>query len=170
MTEKSYKQVFGFFERHPLLKKLLMIIYTILPAIVMLCYPVLAVVLFILFLNGRVEPQTLIRTIIVPAVTFVSLSIVRRFLNAPRPYEVYNYTPLLPRDKKGESFPSRHSASVFIIAMVYLYINVPTGIVFLVLGVLMAASRVLAGVHFIKDVIAGALYSIILGYLGLFIF
>ena len=40
------------------------------------------------------------------------------------------------------------------------------GPVILMLGVALAAIRVIAGVHFPRDVIAGALAGILLGYVG----
>lgn len=61
---------------------------------------------------------------------------------------------LLRKIKKGESMPSRHVFSITIIAMCWLYIYQPIGIVLLILTIILAAVRVIAGVHFIRDVIA----------------
>lgn len=169
MNEQRYNKISQFFTRHSVLLFLLKFIYTFLPFAVFLAYPALIIVLFIMTLNGEADRATLIKCVTVPAVTFLALTVLRRFINRPRPYETYNIKPLIPRDKKGESFPSRHTASVFIIAMVYLYLNTAVGIAALIIGIMIAASRVLAGVHFIKDVVVGALFSVILGVFGLFI-
>ena len=52
---------------------------------------------------------------------FVGLSVVRKIINAPRPYEKFDMPPVLEKDTKGKSFPSRHVFSVFIIAMTIFY-------------------------------------------------
>ncbi len=71
--------------------------------------------------------------------------------------------------KDGESFPSRHVFSVFVIAMAFYYTCVPVGVVLTVFGVLMAAVRVAGGVHFPRDVAAGAAVGIVSGVLGFFV-
>lgn len=65
--------------------------------------------------------------------------------------------------------PSRHVFSAFIIGMAYLYVSIPMGIVIMMIGVLLATVRVIAGVHFPKDVIAGAAIGIILGIIGFYV-
>ena len=91
---------------------------------------------------------------------FVLVSVFRYFFNAPRPYEIYDFTPIYNKKTVGKSFPSRHVFSAFIISLMILHFNVIAGVVFLALSVILAFVRVLAGVHFIKDVVAGALISI----------
>ena len=51
-------------------------------------------------------------TIAVPAVSFILVSVFRAKLNARRPYEVYQFQPLIPKDKCGNSFPSRQMDSM----------------------------------------------------------
>ena len=65
--------------------------------------------------------------------------------------------------------PSRHIFSITIIAMCWLYICQPVGIILLVMTLVLAVLRVVMGVHFIKDVIAGIIYGIICGFIGLLI-
>ena len=77
--------------------------------------------------------------------------------------------PLLVRRKKGQSFPSRHTFSIFMIAMALGYVWMPAGILFLILGALLGSIRVIGGVHFPRDVIAGAAVGIGIGVLGFYI-
>ncbi len=65
--------------------------------------------------------------------------------------------------------PSRHVFSITIIAMCWLYVSVPVGVIMLILVVIMAASRVLAGVHFVRDVAAGFAIGILCGIAGLWL-
>lgn len=73
------------------------------------------------------------------------------------------------KNKKGESMPSRHTACAFIIAMAFMYVSIPIGIAYLIISALIMISRVLAGVHFISDVIAGMAISLLYGYFSFFI-
>ncbi len=65
--------------------------------------------------------------------------------------------------------PSRHTASAYIIAMTFLSVNLPLGIVALCFASMIEASRVMAGAHFIRDVVVGALIGITAGVVFYFI-
>ena len=113
------------------------------------------------------DPGPTIRFALTCGVPLVLLSAVRSLLNRPRPYEVYGLPPLLPRESPGKSFPSRHVFSCFVIGGCCLYLRPDEGIALLILGTILAAVRVLAGLHFERDVIAGAaigLLSAVAGY------
>lgn len=111
-----------------------------------------------------------VRIIAVPAAGFAVVSLFRKWIAASRPYEVYDFTPLLDKDTKGNSFPSRHVFSNMIIAMAVLSVWVPAGVFLIICGVFLAVLRVIAGVHFPKDVIVGALAAVLLGAVGFFTF
>ena len=101
--------------------------------------------------------------ILVPAASFVAVSVFRRLYNAKRPYEIYDFKPLIPKDTTGKSFPSRHVFSIFVIgSSVFWYYPLSGGVVCL-MGCVLAAIRVAVGVHFPKDVIAGAVIGIACG-------
>lgn len=123
-------------------------------------YPVFAVMLFI-----KKDPDA-VRAVIVPAVSFILLSVFRWALNAPRPYEIFGADPVIKKDTKGKSFPSRHVFSMFVIAVTVLYFSPVPGIILVAAGVLMAAARVAGGVHFPADVIAGAVAGAGCGFIG----
>lgn len=111
------------------------------------------------------QDERLLRCLFVPGIAFVGLSVFRRWYNAPRPYEL-GIPALLKKDTKGCSFPSRHVFSAFLIAMTYGFILPWLGGVLLAMGVLLALVRVIGGVHFPKDVLAGALFGIAAGLVG----
>lgn len=108
------------------------------------------------------------RVLLIPAAAFIVLSLVRRKINAPRPYEVWHITPLLEKDTKGKSFPSRHVFSASVIAMAVLSVNIPGGVVLLIAAGVLSWCRVIAGVHFLKDIAAGAAVGIVVGLIGFF--
>ncbi len=115
------------------------------------------------------NPWRALGVALVCAVPFVILTLFRRWFDAPRPYEIYDFslvTGELPHSKRGRSFPSRHVFSAFVIGTVLTFISPLAGIAVCVFGAALAVSRVLLGIHFIRDVLTGALVGIISGILG----
>lgn len=127
---------------------------------------VLAFLEQILFHTDLHAPAPTVRFVLTCGIPFVLLSAARNVLNKPRPYEVYEMQPLLPREGSGKSFPSRHVFSIFVIGGCFLYLEPTIGAVLLVLGVLLAIVRVLAGLHFEKDVICGAILGLLSAFIG----
>lgn len=113
----------------------------------------------------------LLLDITVPAATgLVLVTIVRIFIGAPRPYELYEFYEVKPRRKKGKSFPSRHAYSAFVITVLSALVFHPAIVTLLaVLSVAVCVTRVLLGIHFIRDIVAGTLIGIIAGVLGILI-
>ena len=100
------------------------------------------------------------------ALPFIFLSLFRKKINAPRPYELYDFISegiAVPGHTGGKSFPSRHVFSAMLIGGLYCFFCLPVGITVLALGLLLSVCRVLLGIHFIRDVVAGGLIGVILG-------
>lgn len=113
------------------------------------------------------SPKEAILLLIFFAVPFCAVSLFRRFFNAPRPYEIYEFYEIAPRDKKGSSFPSRHVFSAVIIAVFALSYSVVMGVILLLLSLILSVSRVLLGIHFIRDCVAGALIGALSAIIGI---
>ena len=109
--------------------------------------------------------QELATYIMVPALGFILLTIVRKWINQPRPYETWGIVPLLDKDSSGNSMPSRHVFSATIISMACLHANLSAGLILLVLSALLGLVRVLGGVHYPKDVLVGYACGLIWGIL-----
>ena len=107
--------------------------------------------------------------IIIPAGVFVFVTVLRKLINRKRPYEVYDIPSVFKKETVGNSMPSRHTASAIIISLAMLKINLYLGIAFLLISLLIALSRIFAGVHFISDVIAGAVISLAAGTIFFFV-
>ena len=130
-----------------------------LTGIMYVLYPLL--VLYLLFSHD----ERLIRTVLVPGISFVLVTVIRSLINRPRPYAAHQISPLIHKDKQGESMPSRHAFSAAVISMAFFRIMPWAGIVLLVLSALECLIRVIAGVHYPSDVIIGFLAGVIAGLL-----
>ncbi|MGN0600161.1 MAG: phosphatase PAP2 family protein [Oscillospiraceae bacterium] len=159
MTKETYEKMTGLLRSDEKLTKLLGVLNKVLTYIIFAAYPAMLVYLFI------AKRELLLRAVIVPAASFAILSIFRRAVNFPRPYEVFDMPPVIPKNTKGKSFPSRHVFSVAIIGMVALYaFEAPIiGMIILIIAVLMSFLRVFSGVHFPRDVIAGFICGVLMG-------
>ena len=100
-------------------------------------------------------------------VGFVIVTVLRHFINAPRPYELRSFYKVSPRTKEGKSFPSRHAYSAFVIATLAWIWHPAISLSTLALALVVCIARVLVGIHFIRDVVCGALLGILAGVLGI---
>ena len=129
----------------------------------LICVAIFISTLTILYLN---EPRQAVKTLFAAGIPFVFVSFVRKLINAPRPYELYDFYEVKPKGKAGQSFPSRHVFSAFIIAVLSSLASLWLAVIAFVMGTALAVSRVLLGMHFIRDVAAGALLGLVCGILG----
>lgn len=160
MTKQRYEALHDFFLRHVGLARFLSGLDRTFAGLCYCLYPLL-LALLLLRQDGRFW-----RCLLVPAVSFLLLSVLRRALNFPRPYEVYGIPPTLSKSTAGCSFPSRHIFSLCVIACAFLWVLPSVGGLLLGLGVGMAVIRVLLGVHFPRDVLAGAACGLLAGLIG----
>lgn len=163
MSRETYQKITDYIREEPRRVQILRSVNLLLTGFIFLLYP-----LFLFVLFSRKNPF-LLRAVIVPAVCFAALTVFRKICNAPRPYETYGIPPILEKDTRGMSFPSRHVFSVFMIAMTVCYVHTDAGIMLCLLGAALALIRVIGGVHFPRDVIAGALFGIVGGLIGYYV-
>ena len=161
MNEQQYRTVIGWFNARPAAKKALWAVSTGAAAAVYLLYLGL-----LAWLAWHAMWVPLGVTAVVPAAAFVVGTALRAAINRPRPYTKYGFVPLFPKDKTGQSMPSRHCFSAAAIAGTAWYVLPPLGAVLTVLGVLIAISRVVTGVHYVSDVLAGLAFGGVFAVLG----
>jgi undecaprenyl-diphosphatase len=80
----------------------------------------------------------------------------------PCEIEAHCWSTILPPDRY--SFPSGHSITSFAIALSVGMFYPDLQIVLLVVATLIASSRMILGMHFLSDVLAGSAIGILLGY------
>ncbi|CAM3342824.1 phosphatase PAP2 family protein [Streptococcus pluranimalium] len=125
-----------------------------------LMYLLFPILLIFLFQENR---RDFWKIFFVSGLAFLGVSLFRKLLNQPRPYETWDVVPIMSRKGKGESFPSRHVFSATMISMCFLSQFVWLGTLLLIVSLGLAVCRVLGGVHYPKDVIAGYLIGIFSG-------
>lgn len=162
MTREQYIKITEPLRQDEEKTKKLISLNQILTGLVFMVYPLYMVVLY-----GERDPK-LTRAILVPAISFALVTVFRRIVNAPRPYEKFGIPPVLEKDTRGKSFPSRHVFSVFVIAVTIFNSHPGPGIILCLIGVVMAIIRVLGGVHEPRDVIAGAIIGLAAGVIGFY--
>ena len=114
------------------------------------------------YLQEGLEKQVWIY-VFIPASGFVILSLLRKKINAPRPYEEWTIKPLLDRDSPGQSMPSRHVFSATIISMACFHASLSLGVILLVFSAFLGVVRVLGGVHYPKDVVVAYICALVWG-------
>ncbi|MEE1060254.1 MAG: phosphatase PAP2 family protein [Ruminococcus sp.] len=158
-----YKKITDFFKNKKSANIILKIMYKGLPYVIFAAYGLLLLYL------ALTQSAEIFKITLVPLGVFLFVTIIRKFFNRERPYEKFGIPSVFNKTKKGESMPSRHTASAFIISMAFLCLSPPLGIIFLCISFLIMLSRVFAGVHFISDVLAGMTLSVVSGYVFLFL-
>lgn len=111
-----------------------------------------------------------VKLLAMAAIPFAVVSVMRFVLNSDRPYEVIeldSFKKMKETRKSGKSFPSRHVFSAFLIGVLSFSYSLPLGIIILALGAFIAVCRVILGIHFVKDVLAGALIGALSGIVAL---
>ena len=114
MNQQTYRKITDGIRGLENGEKIVQFINSIATKIVYMAYVVGIIILF------DEKNKGLARFVAVTAISFILVSIVRRFINSERPYTMYDFKPIIEKNKKGESMPSRHVFSALIIGMAFL--------------------------------------------------
>ena len=141
-------------------KKLLRLCNKIVTNIYYVVYPFLLLYLFV------IQSEKLLPTILIPLLSIVVITLLRKVLARPRPYEEYPIDQILEKETQHNAMPSRHVFSASIIAMMCFSASPILACILLVLAAIEGYIRVVGGVHYPRDVIVGYLLGV---FFGLFI-
>ncbi|MDO5147270.1 MAG: phosphatase PAP2 family protein [Eubacteriales bacterium] len=159
MKKQDYESLIQFFSRHPFCLSLLRTANKGLSFSAFVLYPLL------LGWKMAEKNKEALALFFCPAFFFTTMGIIRKLIGRKRPYEQFDFIPAIHREGKGESFPSRHVFSIFLIATLWAHYLLPLGIFLYICGVFLALARVLGGVHFPGDVFWGAIIGTVCGLL-----
>lgn len=144
-----YQKISAPLRAHPAGLKAVILVNRLLTGLMYAVYPLL-----LLFLAVQ-RDRRFMPVLLVPAVSFLILSVIRKRINRPRPYTTWSIDPLIHKKTAGKSMPSRHVFSSAMISMAVLSIAPVPGIILLILSALMGLIRIIGGVHYPSDVLVG---------------
>ncbi len=167
MRPERYKKIYDWFSARPAALAALRASARALPLGAAAGYLALLLLLAARCAAGYEDMRLLAKAVLVPGTIFVGGSALRRALDRPRPYEQPGFCPLLERDARGRAFPSRHALSGGAVAAAWLPVCPAAAWALLALDAGICATRVLGGVHALRDVAAGAALGFLLGAAGM---
>ena len=122
--------------------------------------------IILLILSFLENPWLCVRITLVCTISFVLVTILRKFLNFPRP----DYEGAIYNKKTDEAFPSRHTFSLAIIALSWLNVNVIVGSVLFGLSLVLGGVRIAIGAHSPRDVYGALVIAVTFAVAGYLIF
>lgn len=131
--------------------------------------PVLAFTVFLVHLLFRnINFYGKIRFLAIPFLAavfsrYIATEIIRFFYHRPRPYLVFEDIRVLI-DKKSGSFPSGHMAFIFAFAAVLYLKDKRWGAVLFAVGIISGIGRIMAGAHYLTDILGGILIGLLIGW------
>lgn len=134
-------------------------------------YFLVVIFLFLLFYSGyskRKKYFFLFTVFLSPLLArFGVVSFVRYLFYRPRPFLTLSVNQLI--SASTSSFPSGHAAFFFAMATAVFLLNKKWGVWFFIAGALISISRVIAGVHYLSDIVAGAVVGVTVAYVVYFL-
>ena len=131
-----------------------------------LVYLIAAIYIFLIAFLFATHDPALVRFVVVPAITFVLVTVLRARLDYPRPYDLYDIDPIIVKNTSGKSLPSRHVASAVAIACAIAYVHLDWGALAFTACIIVAFTRIVGGVHFPRDVAAAFAVSLAIALVG----
>lgn len=114
------------------------------------------------FAIGEVFPsvQKIVPMVFLPWGVAILLS---EWIRRPRPFSFEHYTPLIQLAIQTPSFPSQHTTIAF--SLVAIFLDYPmVWPVMLLCAILVGLGRLAVGVHYVSDVVVGAMLGFGLAY------
>lgn len=96
--------------------------------------------------------------------------IIKYFYFSPRPFEVLNSVNVLFEHGGNDSLPSGHAVFYSSIATSFYFYHKYLAIIYIIGALLIGASRIIAGIHWPLDILAGYALGGIVGYFAYRIF
>lgn len=148
MNQKQFLTTMTWLSTKPLLKKLIIAFAEHTSLLLAVLYT-----LFIFYV-GLFAPYFLMKALCIPALALGINTLLRHYIQRPRPFEVYHFEPLYPH-APGHSFPSRHATSSLVIGLTIFFFQPTLGLIVIGMALVMGLCRVLLGIHYPSDIIGG---------------
>jgi len=96
---------------------------------------------------------------------FIITEIIRYFFPRIRPFVENSVNLLIGYNATESSFPSGHAAFFFALSTIVYFYNKKAGTFFFIASFFISISRIIVGIHWPSDILAGALVGIFSGWL-----
>lgn len=116
--------------------------------------------LYLWFYKRKMKSGQLVITFFCMFLAWYISEVLKKIFNVERPFLVSGQIPLTLTLPTDPSFPSAHASSAFALAISVRKTDRRLYLLYLIFAVFVALGRVLSHVHYIIDVIAGALIGI----------
>jgi len=117
----------------------------------------LMVFIFITFygIKKKVKKDIIVRVILSTSIAWILSEVLKKLIPSIRPFNLNGYPPLTITIPTDSSFPSSHTSAAFAFAISLFFYKTEVGFAFLLGAITVAVGRILANVHFIKDILGG---------------
>jgi len=130
----------------------------------LICFlPMLAVLFYFLAKPAQKDKyrQAFIRLLFILLLAELIYLVIGLIYHRLRPTLIHPALNQLLDPGQSPSFPSNHTILTFVFSLVILRANKILGIIFLVLAFLIGLSRIVAGVHYPSDILAGIIIALL---------
>ncbi len=112
------------------------------------------------------RPELSCRVLLAVLFSLIMVPLLKQHFDAPRPLMVHNMVSVIGAPRYHHSFPSGHTASIFLFAGLIYFCTQRIWLrwTLLLLAVFVGTSRVLVGAHWPEDVVMGAIVGLSLAY------
>lgn len=108
--------------------------------------------------------RTIFHDLMPAVVTGLSVVVMKLFMNVDRPFVSLGFNPFVPQPDPHSSFPSFHAAVFSAFAFTVFFHHRKFGIFLLSLLPLVMIGRIAIGVHWLNDVLFGALIGFLISF------
>ena len=115
---------------------------------------------------ARQRPRLVVATILCGLLAFQLVVLIHAIYPTPRPQATDLPVKVLIEYANNYSFPSQHTIFAFLLATIVFCCRKRLGIAYLTGATIIGLSRIVVGVHWPADVLAGAVIGIGFGYLA----
>ncbi len=127
---------------------------------------ILLIFVFVYFLVIKKDVKDFFLLALVIGFSWGFSEILKFIFSTPRPFVgITDFSPLFIFGE-NDSFPSGHATVLGALAMAVYYENKKLGVCFAICAILISLARVISGVHYLADVLAGLLVGFLIVYLG----
>ncbi len=121
--------------------------------------------LFVLWvIDGKIKKEQVLHALIAVSLVVVVSELIKAFFPTLRPYLVNGSHPLVFLTETDGSFPSSHTALAFSLATTIWLHDKKIGWLYLICAVVIGIARVMANVHYPRDIFAGAVLGILVSF------